>query len=311
MRATTLLPWGTELAESLVDLAVPHENVNSILAARAALARDPGLVRRLAEAVDLFAGALGTVPTGRDDQGMRDLPESAQEPAHPWFATLVLAATAPHTRAYHRELGVPEDVSRRTLTDLGRQMAVYRRKFGTPGLGNTGWLSLHFRGLLYQLGRLQFERARLGGRMGRGVAAAGVATGPDGLALSVHIPDFQGPLTPEACDDSLVRAREFFPRYFPDEPFPVAVCHSWLLDPQLAAYLPPEANIVRFQRRFTLVPREEEPDDRGPVGFVFGNPDLPVASLPRDSALQRAVGDHLRSGGHFRPGHGWFRFPAR
>ena len=143
------------------------------------------------------------------------------------------------------------------------------------------------------------------------MAEAGLPTGPGGPALSLHIPDFQGPLTPEACDNALDRTREFFPRCFPDEPFTVAMCHSWLLDPQLAAYLAPSANTVRFQGRFRLVRREEEPDDRGPVGFVFGNPDLPVASLPRDSALQRAVGDHLRSGGHFHLGHGWFPFPTR
>ena len=153
--------------------------------------------------------------------------------------------------------------------------------------------------------------------MGGVVAAAGVTTSPGELTLSIHIPDFQGPLTPQAGEDSVARAREFFPRYFPEERFPVAVCHSWLLDPQLARYLGADANIVRFQQHFRLVSgptgpyADDEPDDRGPVGFVFGNPDLPLAGLPRDSALQRAVGDHLRAGGHWYPGHGWFPFQDR
>jgi hypothetical protein len=39
---------------------------------------------------------------------------------------------------------------------------------------------------------------------------------------------------------------------------------------------------------------------------VFGDPNLPVESLPRRTALERAVGDHLRGGGHWYIGHGWF-----
>jgi GNAT-like C-terminal domain len=41
----------------------------------------------------------------------------------------------------------------------------------------------------------------------------------------------------------------------------VAICTSWLLDDQLAAYLKPDSNIIRFQRRFSLLPDSSDGDD--------------------------------------------------
>jgi hypothetical protein len=228
----------------------------------------------------------------------------------PFFAVFVFVAALPRTRAYHRERGVPADVSRRTLADLGRNMAFHRRRRGSGGVEVPQWLTRHFRGELYQLGRLQFERARLGQRTGRAVAAAGLDAAPGEPCLNLHIPDFHGALSPAACDRSLELAREFFARHFPRERYRVAVCHSWLLDPQLKRHLDPDSNIVRFQGRFEpgRDPGEEpEPADTEPVRFVFGDPDLPVAGLPRRTSVERAVGDHLRAGGHWYVGHGWIR----
>jgi GNAT-like C-terminal domain len=123
----------------------------------------------------------------------------------------------------------------------------------------------------------------------------------------VHIPDFSGPLTPAACGAAVARAREFFPRHFPEEPCRVAVCGSWLLDPQLAGYLPEGSNIVRFQRRFRLLPAQgQEPDDATVVGYVFGDPELAPEGLPGRTTLERAIGGHLRAGGHWYVRGGWF-----
>lgn len=223
----------------------------------------------------------------------------------------VFVAALPSTRAYHRERGIPADVSRRTLADLGRNMAVHRRRHGRTGVQAPWWLVHHFRGELYQLGRLQFERARLGQRAGTRLAAAGLDVGPDSGGLNVHIPDYLGPLSPAAVDRSLVLAREFFAVHFPRERYEVATCHSWLLDPQLRKYLPGDSNIVRFQERFRIAHEDREQADSEPVQFVFGDPELPVENLPRRTAVERAVGDHLRAGGHWYVGHGWLPFDGR
>ncbi|MEW2513022.1 acyltransferase domain-containing protein [Streptomyces sp. NPDC046870] len=300
-----MLPDADDLPALLLDLAVPHEDVNELVAQWRGLTGDPGTLRLLAECVEeLFREP---EDTGRTP----DLPgllASAPAGSTDTFAVHVLLAALPRTRAYHRARGIPAEISRRTLADLGRHLALHRRRHGRTGTRSLRWLVRHFRGELYQLGRLQFERARLGDRDARVTAPAGLDAAPGTPCLNLHIPDFHGPLTPSACDRSLVLARAFFARHFPEER-PVAVlCHSWLLDPQLRRYLPADSNIARFQERFRIAREESEPADTEPVQFVFGDPDLPVATLPRRTSVERAVGDHLRAGGHWYIGHGWFPF---
>ncbi|MFI0267407.1 acyltransferase domain-containing protein [Streptomyces luteogriseus] len=302
-----MLPDADALPEILLDLAVPHEDINDLVALRRTLAADARAMGLLEQCVEDLVRDIGEVGV---EVPLAERVAEAPAALGPYFAVFVFVAALPRTRAYHRERGVPADVSRRTLADLGRNMAFHRRRRGRGGVEAPQWLTRHFRGGLYQLGRLQFERARLGQRSGRAVAAAGLDAAPGDPCLDLHIPDFHGSLSPAACDRSLRLAREFFARRFLRERHRVAVCHSWLLDPQLKRHLDPDSNIVRFQERFEpgRHPGEEpEPADTEPVRFVFADPDLPVAGLPRRTTLERAVGDHLRAGGHWHMGHGWLR----
>jgi hypothetical protein len=193
-------------------------------------------------------------------------------------------------REYHREHDVPDEVSWTTLADLGRNLAIDRRMRGEGWPVMRAWLTLHVRGGVYELGRLQHHR------------------GGDG-AINLHIPE-TGPLSPEAIDASLDRARAFFPRRFPGERYEAFACGSWLLDPQLLEYLPEDSNIARFQRRFELEPYEEPEGidaDVEVLRFVFRTLSTPLDRLPRRTALQRAVIDHLAAGRHWRWRRG--RFP--
>ncbi|MFD4566654.1 acyltransferase domain-containing protein [Streptomyces sp. NPDC058467] len=297
-----MLPDAAELPDVLLDLTVAHEHINELVALRDELAADPETMALLSRCVARFVRDMGEIGKGWEPPAF---PASTGALGR-CFHVYVFIAALPYVRAYHRERGVPEDVSRRTLADLGRHVAVHHRRLGTPGLLFPWWIALHFHGELFQLGRLQFQRARLGQRTGRAVAAAGLDLGPGDPCLSLHITDFRGPLSPSACDRSLALAREFFARHYPDERHDVAVCHSWLLDTQLKRYLPAESNIIRFQDRFELVYQNQTPDDGVPVGFVFGDPELAVEELPRRNSVERAVGDHLRAGGHWYGGQGWF-----
>lgn len=301
------LPSATDLPDVLLDLAVPHQDINELLALRDRLVEDPGATWLLEQCVRALVRDLGRPGKAF---AFPPLPEALGALGR-CFTVLVFVAALPFVRAHHRERGVPDDIARRTLADLGRHLAVHRRRRGTCGLSEPDWIALHFRGELYQLGRLQFQRARISERRAAWSKDAGL--GPGDLCLSVHIPDFRGPLSPAACDQSVRMAVEFFARHYPEENHRVAVCLSWLLDPQLRRLLPQESNVVRFQDRFRSggeasgpLRVEREPEDTIPVGFVFGDPDLPIATLPRRTGLERAVGDHLRAGGHWYGGYGWF-----
>jgi hypothetical protein len=199
----------------------------------------------------------------------------------------------------HQERAISDEVSWTTLSDFGEHVTLHRRTFGTAGLDATHWLTYHFRGTLYWLGRLQFGRWRFPLE----------GPHPGALALDVHIPEAGGPLEPAACADSFARARDFFARHFPDEQYKLARCDSWLLDPQLAEYLPATSNIVRFQRLFHLVPGDggNEEHDQEVIRFVFSRvaPLPPLDDLPHRTTLERAVVQHLRAGRHWQPREGW------
>ncbi|WP_406460902.1 acyltransferase domain-containing protein [Streptomyces sp. NBC_01622] len=302
-----MLPDAEELPEILLDLAVPHEDINELVRLRRVLARDTDAMRLLEECVEALVKDIGEHGhwTRLTELLLARLPEAPPE-IGAYFSVYVFVAALPATRAYHLERDIPADISRHTLADLGRNIAVNHKRYGGGGVPIPQWLVPHFRGELYQLGRLQYERARLGERTARGLAAAGLDVEPGTPCLNLHIPDFQGPLSPAACDRSLDLARPFFARHFPEERHAVAVCHSWLLDRQLKRHLPAGSNIVHFQERFRVAYDDTEPADADPVQFVFGNSDLPVATLPRRTSVERVVGDHLRAGGHWYLGHGWF-----
>jgi hypothetical protein len=122
-------------------------------------------------------------------------------------------------------------------------------------------------------------------------------------ALDVHIPE-AGPLTPATCDRSLQWAQDFFPVHFPTERYKVAICTSWLLDDQLANYLEPDSNIIRFQRRFRLLPGGGNGDE-DMLMFVFRRAAPVLDELPQRTSLERAVVRHLEGGHHWKVRTGW------
>lgn len=297
------LPSPDDLPPVLIDLAVPHEDIDELVALRRGLEEQTGVWWLLRRCVHALVRAMGEI----DGPPGFPLPPDELDFMRRWFFVYVFIAAAPHTRAYHAAHGIPDDISRHTLADLGRNMAVHRRWYGKGGFGVPFWLMLHTRGIIYQLGRLQFERIRIDAEDLPADLPVDVPIKAGGQALSVHIPEFSGPMTPSACDESFARARDFFPRHFPDERYRLAVCHSWLLDPQLGEYLPDASNIMRFQRRFQLLPpNPDHNDDAGTIKFVFGRVNADVATLPRTTTLERAIIDHIRSGHHWHGGAGFF-----
>jgi hypothetical protein len=260
----TKIPEVDEAAELLSRLGVPAVEMRLILAQRPPDEESTDIVDAYARALTADMGGFGELPTwpSRDD----------------FLYAWVFLAALPAVRGYHATREIPDEVAWATLADLGRTISETRWRTGRPGFGDVWWLTLHFRGSLYRLGRLQFARE------------------PNGLG--VHIPRDGGPLTPESCDSSFALARAFFARHFTDAPADVARCTSWLLDPQLASYLGQDSNIVRFARRFELTDGVFAGDD-DIIRFVFGELRGPIESLPQKTTLQRAVVAHLRAGQHW------------
>lgn len=284
------LPGDDEVRALLARLQVPEVAVDEILAARPA-AGSPAWVRLQAMHRELVTASkpLCWAPVPAD-----------AGPIEWWLALWSFLATVPHALALDAARGVPEDVTWHTLADLGNHVAGRLSLEGRPGF-DPFWFSYHLRGRIYRLGRLQFN-----------VGRATIDSGPDAPfapgdpVLGIHVP-MAGPLTPEVVDDALRQARAFFPRHVSARHLPIGTCRSWLLDPQLAEFLPADSNIVRFQRRFALVDGWSMPGDNAVLHYVFGLPHTDPADLVPTSTLQRAIRDRLMRGEHFVVRRGWLR----
>lgn len=279
-----------ELADLLTSLRVDPVDQVQITAERPDPERHPErwwLLERCCHELQLGLGGTGTVdgwPAPTAAMGR-------------YFYVWVFLAHVPALRAHHSARGIPSDVTTATMAELATQLFYHRSITGAGGLSAHQWLTAHFRGVLFRVGRLLYERQRVWFDTDHGPRKGD-------LALGVHIP--RGRLTPQSCDESFAAAQRFFATHFPDEhPLRWATCVSWVLDPQLRNSLGPDTNILRFQDRFTLLDEPDPADgDQPTVEAVFAR-SPGTGSLPRTTSLERAIDDHLREGGHWHYRTGW------
>jgi len=150
----------------------------------------------------------------------------------------------------YNRLGISQGILMDTLYDIVRYTVIWSNLKGTLYLGEVGWLKNHLRGTLFKLGRLQFNM----GKAEHTIPARNILGGD--RVMEVHIPE-EGPLLPDAVDESFRMADSFFAKYFPDFRYEFYTCHSWLLDPGLKELLKPSSNILQFQKRFELAQKDE------------------------------------------------------
>ncbi|RII15959.1 hypothetical protein DSC45_17090 [Streptomyces sp. YIM 130001] len=295
-----------EALDRMELLAVPAGDRDPVLATLPDPERSPVLWEALSHCHRTLFDASGPAPR---DTVWPDAPAELGASGRYFYVHLYLLAL-PTALAGQRRLGVPDHTVAATFADLGAKMTAYRLAHGTGGFDRQLWAMRHFRGTLHRLGRLQFERTTLDT-----ARSGGPPPGPDGPAhgehvLDLHIPE-DGPLSPADCDASLHAARAFHARHFPGTPPPrFATCNSWLLDSQLATYLPPTSNILHFQERFTRYGDLPVADD-DILQFVFHTPSgtTDLGHLPQRTTLQRAVLTHLHTGHHWHRAAGWTRLP--
>ena len=292
-----------ELDEALRLFAVPAADLEPLRAAHRAVVGDPALAAWVTATGDRLRAAMDSPSPG---PVLPARPDGEPDVAA-YLPVLAYADVLPDLLTDHGLREVPPDVTAATLADVGRMLARNRGWFGEAGVGDelAGWLTRHLHGALFQIGRLQYERVRLGEGAGLELQMAGFPCGPGDLTINLHVPAEGGSLIPEVVDASLAAARAFFRKRFPDERYAVVTCHSWLLDPQLPGVLPAGANLAGFQRRFTVGRVSDHDGDTSVRKFVFGDVDTPLADLPQDTSLRRAVVRLLRRGGHWHDHSGW------
>lgn len=297
------IPTGNDLLHTLRYLEIPEEDISDVIRLAPSHDSDPDAWWYLERAVHSLARHMEVVDRPPRFGTLQDV----NDPKYRFFYVHVFVAALPHVQRYFRDRRIPDDVAQATLADLGRNVRVHRKRTGMGGLGVAWWLMLHFRGMIYQLGRLQFERARFGEPGAEDARSIGLPSSADDAVLSIHIPDFLGSMTPEECDASIARAHTFFETYFPEDPVVAGVCNSWLMDPQLRDYLRRDSNILRFQERFRLIQGGYNASE-SVIQFVFGPVTADLDTLPQQSSLERAVVAHLKMNKTWEGRTGWFHW---
>lgn len=120
---------------------------------------------------------------------------------------------------------------------------------------------------------------------------------PDAPIIEVHIAAGSR-LLREECIESFRAAVEFFPAYYPDTKSTGFTCSSWLFDPSFPKILSPDSNIVQFQRLFHVVPTFGNSDQA--YDTVYGDSSVDPTTIPTTTGLQRAISQHVVSGGEIR-----------
>ncbi len=77
---------------------------------------------------DRLRAGIGSVPGRGRDGSMDGYQPDADPLGDGVLPLLALVETAEDLAGFHRDRGIPADVSRQTLTELGQQVAVHRRR---------------------------------------------------------------------------------------------------------------------------------------------------------------------------------------
>lgn len=205
--------------------------------------------------------------------------------------TLMLAKDA--YRRY-REMGIPDNVFRDTMSDIG----IWCSNNGNRGLHNTSWLKNHISLELFRIGRLQFQFYRV---PKTGEFINKLPFGSSTAVLNVHIPQGEK-LDIEQCRSSFIRAITFFDTYFPEFKFDYFFCESWLLYNNNRDFMSSDSNIVRFMNMFDIV--YSAPVDAQAIERIFGKRRLSSRLYPENTSLQRNAKKYIASGGRLGFGIG-------
>ncbi len=133
---------------------------------------------------------------------------------------------------------------------------------------------------------------------------------PGDAVISVHIPEKKA-FDREIIDASFERARTFFKKRYPDLDIKAFVCTSWLLAPELKAFLKNTSNILYFQNLYTKFPILCQGLDV--FNFVFYKSlksvnELDIDALPGSTSLERGVKELYKNGNFIHETGGIFKF---
>ena len=200
-------------------------------------------------------------------------------------------------RERYEACSLPLQIWHDSMLDLKYKLEECRVVCGICGSFVAGWFPGFFNLTRFALGRLQFEIHEFD----NDYQAGDVLITKGSKAINMHIPRSGQPLSKELYEDAFARAKVFYKDIFPEGPIPF-ICHSWLLYPESANFVPPHLNVYKFLSEFTVF--ESHYNDGEDLWRLFDTMERHPDRLPTDTSLRRAFVAHLQNGGRVGWGFG-------
>jgi len=220
--------------------------------------------------------------------GLAQLKEALGEDPRGMKRLCCMLRCALRAKDQYDRLGIPDQIYIDTMAAFSRFVREYQESYGCYGFNRGFWTTRQVSCKLFRIGQLEYELTALGGEP----------------IVSLHIPT-DVDLHPDILRPSVKEGLSVFFRLFPEYAGRPVYCHTWLLSPQLKAFLPANSNIIRFQEMFDIDPEGVPGNDV--LLWVFKNPKLPKEDYPENTSLQRNLKQFFLAGGQFLEGIGYLR----
>lgn len=173
--------------------------------------------------------------------------------------------------------GISEQVFIDTMKCFTRFTNEFKSQKGYFGFDRSFWTGRQLSLCLFRIGELEYETT---------------VTEDGKNVIYMHVPS-DCDLSDEKVDFSIISAKAFFKKYYPEYAAAEYRIQTWLLSSSLKLLLPKTSRIIKFQKRFDVC--EENPSD-GYKFWVFGDSNRKPEDFAENTTLQRGIKRYVLQG---------------
>ncbi len=189
----------------------------------------------------------------------------------------LLVYSCGETYEKYRELGIDEDIFAATMKFCTRFIHEHKSAYGDYAFVWAWWFPRQLSLQEFRIGELEFEFVE-----------------GEKPQIDVHIPS-DANMKPDCIQESFRKYQDFLKRYFPEWLDIDLCCDSWMLSPALEQLLPPDSNIIRFQKLFCVESVDYE--SMAVLDWVYPGAEPDIPALPERTSLQRKMKQFFLDGG--------------
>lgn len=221
---------------------------------------------------------------------------------YPYIVRLtIVLILAEKAHAQYVEKGISDEIYYDTFGDIAVWAENCKKLHGAVGLENVNWINNHLNLQLFKLGRLQYQFSKF--RLYPDYRKTGEGNLPKNgtPALFMHIPRGER-LEIGRCRQSVIEAKDFFAKFYPDYNYRLMFTNTWLLYPKNAEFLPKKSNIRDFMSLFDVVADKKHNKDA--FTYMWYGEGKNPESFSEDTSLRVAAKRYSLDGNSFGMGLG-------